>query len=123
MKKLKLKLRRSNAVLKEEKDLVSYIIDDIKEQLEHVDLETMKYNTQFINDIMTCIESSVNNKKGKKKIDKKNVVLSVFTELFPNIDLEQIEDKIKYVHENDMMTANSMAVKVLFGFFNFFLGK
>lgn len=119
----KLKLKNSLAILKNEKDLVRAIVDNVKEQLVDVDLNTMKYNTQLVTDIMICVESSVTNKKGRKKINKKDIVLKVFEELFKDVDLNVVEEMIEFAFENKLISNHSIFIKLVFGICNFFLTK
>lgn len=101
---VKVKLKNTLCLLKDEHALVNAVVASIKEQLEGVDLQTLKYNAQLVKDICTCIENSVFPKRGKKKVDKKNVVLKVYTLLYGlDIDLNQIDDLVEFAFENHMI--------------------
>jgi hypothetical protein len=101
---VKVKLKNTLCLLKDEHALVNAVVTSIKEQLEGVDLQTLKYNAQLVKDICTCIENSVYPKRGKKQVDKKNVVLKVYTLLYGiDIDLDQIDNLIEFAIENKMI--------------------
>jgi hypothetical protein len=117
---VKVKLKNTLCLLKDEHALVNAVVASIKEQLEGVDLQTLKYNAQLVKDICVCIENSVYPKRGKKKVDKKNVVLKVYTLLYGlDIDLNQIDDLVEFAFENNMIYKKSY-LKPVFRIIRFF---
>jgi hypothetical protein len=78
--------------------IVQKIINEIKE--EYPDLSAMKRHPQFIELVCTMVETKSKNYKGKDKLDKKQLVISIITTMFPelnnNQDIEFINTIIDY---------------------------
>jgi hypothetical protein len=101
---VQVKFKNSLCLLKDEYALVNAVADSVKEQLKGVDMETLKYSAQLVKDVCTCIENSVHQKFGKKRVDKKNIVLKVFSVLYPDkIDLNVVDEMVEFAHENNMI--------------------
>jgi hypothetical protein len=119
---VQVKFKNSLSLMKDEYSLVNAVAESVKEQLNGVDLSTIKYNAQLVNDICTCIENSCFPKKGKKKVDKKIVVLKVFTVLFgEDVDLNVVDEMIEFAHENKLIHKKTLlrsAYKLLRYFFS-----
>jgi hypothetical protein len=93
-------------------NLVSNIAADVRDQVPNDKLMLHKYNTQMILDVCNCVEDLVK-KKSKKQIDKKCVVLKVFSDLYEDIDLDIVERVIDFVFENGLIQKSSWLRLVL----------
>jgi len=112
----KIKFKHSLKTLTSENDIVNSILEQIRECFDGVKLEVLKYNNQLIEDIMTAIENFVTN----KKINKKNIVLKVFSELFEIIDLDRLDEAIEYIFVHKIIVKNfslNASLKVLTSLF------
>ena len=67
--------------------IVQKIINEIKE--EYPDLSAMKRHPQFIELVCTMVETKSKNYKGKDKLDKKQLVISIITTMFPELNNNQ----------------------------------
>lgn len=106
MKELKLKFQNGLKQLKDEKQLVKQFVDQLKIQLEGVDINTVKYNSQLVVDVCLCLEKYCTQFKDvaiAKKLNKKMIVLCVFQELYKDIEIEKIDDAIEFAHQNGML--------------------
>jgi hypothetical protein len=101
----KLKLNHSLKTLKTEQQVVTLIISEIHEQFNGINLETLKNNTQLLKDVMNAVENIITN----KKISKKNIVLKVFSELFPtDLNLDQVDDDIEFIWSNKLLKKHTL---------------
>jgi hypothetical protein len=100
----KLKLNHSLKTLKTEQQVVTLIIAEIHEQFSGINLETLKNNTQLLKDVMNAVENIITN----KKISKKNIVLKVFSELFPDLNLDQVDDDIEFIWANKLLKKHTL---------------
>ena len=81
------KFKHSLSLLKDENTLVNGIVQSIQQQLEGVNMLTLKYSAQLVNDVCNAVEMNVGN---SRKLDKKTIVLKVFSVLFGDgIDLSR----------------------------------
>jgi hypothetical protein len=73
---------------------------------------TLKGDQEFLKFICLMIEHGIDNSKKKcKKIDKKDICLTVYKKLYSNItpaDLEQISNNIEYLIENGQIIKKSI---------------
>ena len=77
-------------------------ITDLPETIRH------KHSTELLKMVCNCVEASINNKnkKDKMKIDKKLLVIQIYSALFGNLnpnDLDTIGKNIEYLHDNDQI--------------------
>jgi hypothetical protein len=87
-----------------EDNLVKNIVEDVKEQIPEAKLKLHKYNIQMILDICNCVENLVKSKSDpKKKVDKKAIVLKVFSDLYDEVDLDIIEKSIDVIFDNKLI--------------------
>lgn len=118
----KLKFRKSLSVLENENKLASEIVDAVKEKMLTIDLETLKYDSQFLLDICKCVTKNQKHMCYKKKwgIEKKNVIIKVFHLLYgENIELSRIETMIEFIEDNALLNKSlfKMAFDLLTRFF------
>lgn len=116
------KFKNSLSLLKDENALVNGIVVSINSQLEGINMSTLKYSSQFVQDICYAVECHT---KGNRKIDKKTVALKVFSVLFgDDVDLSRIEETIENAHANKLLKQNGLFIKrKLLSFFKFFLSE
>ena len=115
----KLKLKHGLSILKSENEVVNLILSEMKEQLQGVDLEILKKDPQLVYDICTCVENIVT----KKRLNKKAIVLKVFTELFPDIDIDRVDTDIETGLNNGVIKKHSKLIKCLKALVTVFLSK
>ena len=84
-------------------------VTQIKEQVltrlrEFKDIQKYKHSNEYLNLAVNLIEYLVTNKNDK--INKKELLLSVWDELFPDLtteDKQQISQNVEYLFDNDMI--------------------
>jgi hypothetical protein len=87
-----------------EDNLVNSIVEDVKEQIPEAKLKLHKYNVQMILDICNSVEDIVKHKSDpKKKLDKKAIVLKVFSDLYDDVDLDVIDKSIDVIFDNKLI--------------------
>ena len=117
-----IKFRHSLKVDVSGDSIVQDIIDDVKRQIGDK-LEHYKYNVQIIIDVCEYVEDNVQKRsKGKKQLSKKDVVLKVFSDLYPDIDLNFVENAIESIFDNKIVTG-SLGKRILRFIGNLFLRK
>jgi hypothetical protein len=119
---VQVRFKKSIKLLQSEKALVNEICVQVKSQLKDIDLETMVNNLQMLQDIMLCLEN-LPVKKGEK-IDKKSIVLKVYTILFPKMqtgDIEGIDQNIDFLCESGHIVKSTFWMSLLKILASFFL--
>jgi hypothetical protein len=119
MSKQLLKLNFGLSVLKSENAMVNLILKEMREQLAGCDMEVLRNNPQLVYDVCNCVENAVT----KKKLNKKNIVLKVFTELFPECDIERVDLDIETGLNNGVIKKHTLLTTCLQALFTFFLKK
>lgn len=112
----KLKVKHSLKLVVIENKLVLDIVKEIREKFEGLDLTLFKNDYQFILSCMECIEKEVKD----KRVNKKTVLIAVFSELFKGVesytsnDVDKLEEAITFLFENKRLRSYvSSAVKVV----------
>lgn len=86
---------------------ISRIIESISMKvLEIPNIKTLHLNLEILKMICIMIEHSIDNKKEKVKIDKKNICMQIYNKVFGTLNgdiLKGIEANIQYLWENDMI--------------------
>ena len=86
---------------------ISRIIESISMKvLEIPNIKTLHLNLEILKMICIMIEHSIDNKKEKVKIDKKNICMQIYNKVFGALNgdiLKGIEANIQYLWENDMI--------------------
>jgi hypothetical protein len=108
-------LSRNQKELKLIKLLVGEFQNFENKMLLSKDIETLRY-------ICTQLENTV---KTHGKIDKKNVVLSVYKQVFgdANVDLDFIDKSIEFLWENNKIKKLSSLKRYVYPVLNFFLKR
>ena len=110
----KVKLHNSLKVQVRELNVSQEIIDDIKAQFRAASLENYKYNNQLVLDICNYVENNVKKRKtAGKQYCKKDIVLKVVLELFPDVDLNIVDETIETFFENGLIKKDYTVVRVL----------
>ena len=86
---------------------ISRIVESISAKiLEIPNIKTLHLNLEILKMICIMIEHSIDNKKEKSKIDKKNICMQIYAKVFGALNgdiLKGIEANIQYLWENDMI--------------------
>ena len=116
------KFRKSLKLALSQEKLIADIIEDVKSQIVEINLNAHKHDLEMLLDICNCVEDSIKSaKKGKKKINKKDIVLKVYAELYADIDLNVVDSAIETLFDNKMIKKSSY-MRLIFKFVtNFFL--
>jgi hypothetical protein len=102
------KLKRDLKIIK----LVSIISERASEIANY---PTLKNDQEFLKFICLMIEHGVDNKKGKKRIDKKDICFQVYKTLYAHITAEElvnIDKNIEFLIENGQIVKKSF-VKIV----------
>ena len=99
-----------NSLAKDAKinSLVAKIIQKVAEIPNH---QEYKNNMELLKMICLMVEHAIDNKNTKIKIDKKDIVFSVYTRLWNAIspaDLKTLDANIQYLHENNCIIKKGM---------------
>jgi hypothetical protein len=100
---------------KKEEEIKKKCIEKIKACLCE-DLNQFRENPLLV-EVLTCLVekySPTNNRNEKKPIDKKNIVLEIFCELFPGVsavELKKIEELIEFLKQNKLIKRLSSVSK------------
>ena len=111
--KNKVKLNHSLKVAVKECNVTNEIVEDIKTQFAPTDLKNFQYNNQLVLDVCNYVENNVKKRKSNKQYNKKDIVLKVFSDLFPEIDLNIVDETIETFHENGNIKKSYTVVVVL----------
>ncbi len=108
----KLKPKKTLALEQFVKTLIVKGVCEIKEL---VDYETQKMNPQLVTDILTFVESQVQQSKFKGKIDKKQLVLDILATCYELSEAEKsvIDTMIQHNIDNNLVKTGSSTVRFL----------
>lgn len=112
--KNKVKLNHSLKVAVKECSITNEIVEDVKSQFAPADLKNFQYNNQLVLDVCNYVENNVKKRiSDNKQYNKKNIVLKVFSDLFPEIDLNIVDETIETFHENGNIKKSYTIVTLL----------
>lgn len=91
------------------------IVKGVCEIKELVDYETQKMNPQLVTDILTFVESQVQQSKFKGKIDKKQLVLDILATCYELSEAEKsvIDTMIQHNIDNNLVKTGFSTVRFL----------
>lgn len=118
------KFKKSLKLCLNEENMVANIVKDVKAQITEENLKHHKNNVQMVLDICNHVEDTVKKRSnGKKQINKKDIVLKVFAELYTDIDLNFIDSSIEALFDNKLIKKSTYVVYVADKLLSFFLAK
>lgn len=122
MKELKnIEFKNSLNTLCKESTLVKQTVGNVKAKFDDEKLNSLKDDLQLLIDICIHIEDSVSD-KNKSKINKKDVVLAVYSKLYnlDELDIHKISSWIDTAHSNGVIKKTNFFLKILKMFLNLF---
>lgn len=120
----KIEFKNTLNTLCKENTLVKRIIELLKAQFDEPKLNALKDDFQLLIDVCNYIENSVS-QKNKAKVNKKDVVLAVYTSLF-NLDeteIHKIATWIDTAHANGLIRRRHFFLQIFVLLVNFFSGR
>lgn len=112
--KNKVKFNHSLKVAVRECSITNEIVEDVKSQFAPTDLKNFQYNSQLVLDVCNYVENKIKKRTSEnKQYNKKNIVLKVFSDLFPEIDLNIVDETIETFHENGNIKKSYTILSVL----------
>lgn len=93
---------------------VIQIINHVKKEFDGIDFATLKNDEQFILHVCEIVENIFTDKRIKKR--KKELVMKIINGIIPDlndIDRRVIDDKIEFLHSNNVIKQVAGHAKVL----------
>jgi hypothetical protein len=132
MKEIKVKLKGKLRKEKEIADMVCLIVLQVKEEFKNLSLDSHRGNNDLLMYIMNHVEerSADLSKATVKSLDKNDLVLSIYKELYGRDATEQeiaaINDNIEFIITNKLVTVSNWVIRKgtnCCSFFSSFLGN
>lgn len=120
----KIKFKNTLNTLCKENTLVKKIIELLKAQFDESKLNALKDDFQLLIDICNYIENSVS-QKNKAKVNKKDVVLAVYSSLFnlEETEIHKISTWIDTAHANGLIKKRNFFFQIVVLLLNLFSGR
>jgi translation initiation factor 2B subunit (eIF-2B alpha/beta/delta family) len=109
-----IKLKNSLEKYVSQNTIVKEICDFIKLNFDCYD--GLKYDLEFLEYILTLIKNVIKTKKQKKEIDKKDIVVKIFQNLFgwlEESDTSKLHNQIDYLVNNKIIKKMKFSKKVI----------